>query len=149
MVLRFRGREEIPGYAEALPRLQESLVETIVDFAWCHALTLGPQCDGRAVRVRAGHHEDVVAHHAMKAGKDVRRQIRPSDVAEVQIPVCVRPGDRYENVVRHVNSLTILAVERRTRAGQPQMSSAVSDRTRATVRTLSIGMVRSVLDVGP
>ena len=53
----------------------------------------------------------------MKTGKNIRGQIRTRDVPEVERPVCVRPRDRYQNVVRHRNSLTILAVNARTRRG--------------------------------
>ncbi len=44
------------------------------------------------VHVASAHHEDVVSHHAMVAGKDVGRNVRSRNVANVPGSTRVGPG---------------------------------------------------------
>ena len=93
-----RVREEVERDAERLPVAagtpggSASTTSFGVD-----ALVVGADGDRRAVLVAAGHHQHVVAAHAVVAGEDVGRQVGAGDVAEVQRPVRVRPGDGDED----------------------------------------------------
>ena len=81
----------------SLPVAQELRVELVDDLLRRAALVVGADGDRRAVLVAAGHHQHVVARHAVIAREDVGRQIRAGDVAEVQRAVRVRPRDGDED----------------------------------------------------
>ena len=80
-------------------------MEVVGDLAGRAALLLGAHRDRRAVDVGAGHHQHVVAGHAVVAGEDVRRQVRAGDLANVERAVSVRPGDSKKDTFRHESIL--------------------------------------------
>ena len=91
--------EEVVADAELLLRAQEALVIVLEDGFCGQAVPVGLDRDGRAMRIRAGDHEHVVAAQAMIAREDVRRQINAGQMAHVQVAVGVGPGDGYMDVL--------------------------------------------------
>ncbi len=71
------------------------------DLARGLAALVGLDGDRRAVRVRAGDHQDAVALQPVIAGKDIGRQVGAGQVADVQIAVGIRPGDGNVDRVGH------------------------------------------------
>ena len=108
VVLGVGGGEEVEGDAQALPRIEELGVVAVQDDLGIDALLVGADGDGGAVGIGAGHHQDLVAFHAVVAGEDIGCQIAAGDVAHVERAVCIGPGNTDENTL-----------------GQDQSSSAV------------------------
>jgi hypothetical protein len=67
--------EQIVGDPVALEQLKEPIVIFLVDFLDRLALLVRRNGDGRAVRVGAADHQDVVPFEAVVAGDDVTRQV--------------------------------------------------------------------------
>ena len=91
--------EEVVANAELLLRAQEAPVIVLEDGFCGQAAPVGLDRDGRAMRIRAGDHEHVVAAQAMIAREDVRRQIDAGQMAHVQVAVGVGPGDGNMDVL--------------------------------------------------
>ena len=107
MVVRSGGREQVEGYAQALPRFEELLVIAGHHLLGRDAVLLRSEGDGRAVLVAAGYHEHVVTLQPVVAGKDVRGQIAPGDVPHVKGAVSVGPSHSYENAFGHRLSIVL------------------------------------------
>ena len=86
---------------EPLPAVQVLRVEAVHDLLRRPALLLGPDRNRRAELVRPRHHQHPVPRHAVIAREDIRRQISPGDLPQMQRPVRVRPGNANQDVFRH------------------------------------------------
>ena len=64
-------------------------------------LELRANGDGRAVLVRAGHHEHVIAPKAVVARENVGGEVGPRDLSEVKRPVGIRPRHADEDAFWH------------------------------------------------
>ena len=84
--------EQIEGYAQLLPRLQEQGVIAVDHLGGSDSLLLRPDGYGRAVGIAAGHHKHAVSLQPVVAGEDVGRQVTSGDVAQVQGAVGIGPG---------------------------------------------------------
>jgi len=101
VIARVGMSEQVKGDAQPEERFEKTGMEQIHDLRRREAALLGRDGDGRAVGVRAGDHQDVVPAHAVVAGKDVRREVRPGDVAQMQRRVRVWPGDAQQDLLVH------------------------------------------------
>ena len=101
MILGVRLGEEVVADAQALKHGDDARMIAVDDLTRGDAFLFGADGDRRAVRVRAGEHEHVVAAHAVVARKDVRWQIGAGDVADVQIAVAIGPGGENQDLFGH------------------------------------------------
>ena len=117
VVLGAGGSEQVEGYAQPLPRLQELLVEAGRHLVRGQLLGLGTDGDGGAVLVAAGDHEDAVAAGAVVAGEDVGGEVGADDLSGVEGAVGVGPGYADEYLFGHGTGLdcSIPRSERRLR----------------------------------
>ena len=76
-------------------------MEVLVDVHGCALFGVGSHGHGRAVRIGAGDHDDLVARQALVAGEDIRRQVGTGDVADVDFGIGIRPGDGDQDVLGH------------------------------------------------
>ena len=60
-----------------------------------------------AVHIGSGDHQHVVANHAVVAGEDVGRHIRPGGVSQVTGTAGIRPRDTDQDVLR-LSSLRVI-----------------------------------------
>ena len=65
VVFSMRGREHIIANAHLLEKLQKSLVETLISFIRRFSLGFRAQGDGRAMRIGAADHRDIIPFQAM------------------------------------------------------------------------------------
>ena len=82
-------------------RFEKMLVKALVHGQRRRVFGVGAHRDGRAVRIGAGHHQHVVAAQAMIARKNIGGQVRPDDVADVNLGVGIRPRDTNQNFIGH------------------------------------------------
>ena len=73
----------------------------LVDFFDRFAFLVCRNDDGRAVRIGAGNHQDFVAFQTMVAGNDITGQVRTGNIADVDLGIGIRPGNRDQDVFGH------------------------------------------------
>ena len=107
------GRKQVEGHAQPFPAIQELGMVPVHDFLRFHTFLVRPNGNWSAVSVAAGHHQYVIALHPVIPGKDVRREVTASHVAQVQRPVRIGPGNADEDTFGQegflVNYLEILS----------------------------------------
>ena len=81
--------EQIEGYAQLFPRLQEQGMITLHHLGRGDSLLVRADGDGSAVGVAAGHHQHAVSLKPVVAGEDVCGQVTSGHVAQVQRAVGV------------------------------------------------------------
>jgi hypothetical protein len=104
VVLRVGVGKEVVGQAHLLKRLQKLGMEALEHLARRNAFLVSTYSDGRAVRVRAGDHEHVVALQAVITGVNVRRQVGAGHVAHVDRRAGIGPGDANQDFLFHRSS---------------------------------------------
>ena len=93
MVVGARGSEQVEGDAHPVPGLQEQGLEPVHHHLRRDAFLLGAEGYGRPVLVGPRHHDHLVPLGAMVSGEDVGGEVGPGQVAQVQRPVGIGPGD--------------------------------------------------------
>ena len=73
----------------------------LVDFFDRFAFLICRNDDGRAVRIGAGNHQDIVAFQTMIAGNDIARQVRTGQIADMDLGIGIRPGNCDQDVFGH------------------------------------------------
>jgi len=94
--------EQVKGETETEERFQKAAVIAFNDLTGGDAFALGSDGDGGTVSIRARDHEHVVTAQAVVAGKDVRRQVGPRDLAQVERRVGIRPGHTHKDLFVHL-----------------------------------------------
>ena len=101
VVLGVGGGEQVVGNPRLLEQIEKAAVEPLVHFFHRLALGVGADGDGRAMRIRTGHHEHAIPFQTVVTGTDIARQVRPGDVAHMDGGVGVGPGNGNEDGVGH------------------------------------------------
>ncbi len=91
-------REEVVREPEVAKIVADELAEPLGSLMRRLAGGVRRDHDRRPVLVRAAHHEDVVAAHAVIAGERVRRNPEARHVADVAEAARIRPRDRNQNL---------------------------------------------------
>ena len=93
MIAGVGGGEQVVGDAQFLEQFKKTGMKTLVNLERADALCIGADSHGRAVRIGAGDHQNAVAFQAVVAGKDIRRQVSASQVADMNLGIGIRPGN--------------------------------------------------------
>ena len=93
-----RAREEVVREPEAAEVLADDGVVAVDELTRRHALAIGGDHDRRAVLVRPGHHQHVVAAQAVIAREHIGRDSEPGHMPDVAWAVRVRPRHRDEDL---------------------------------------------------
>ena len=99
VVFRQGGRIAIETDAEAFPGFDDLGVITLDDIARLDSFAVGGHGDRRPMAIGAGDHGNLVAGKAMIASEDVRGQIGPRDLPDVEQIVRVGPGHAHVDTV--------------------------------------------------
>ena len=70
------------------------------------AFFFGGERNGRPMAIRARYHQHVLAALAAVAGENIGWQVCPGDMPDVERSICIRPCDRYQNVLCHISSIS-------------------------------------------
>jgi hypothetical protein len=97
MVFCVRVGEQAVTDANRLLCVQEPPVIALKHLTRRGAFLFGRYGDWRSVTVRARNHQYVVPRQPMMTSKDIGREIRSCQMADVQVSVCIRPCDRHQN----------------------------------------------------
>ena len=89
--------EQVKADAQPFPSLQKLGVIAFHHGRRTDALLVGPDGNGRAVGIAARHHQHLIAAHPVVAGKNIRRQITPGQMPQMQRPVGIRPSHADKN----------------------------------------------------
>lgn len=95
--------EKIVGQAESGKVVNNDPVVAVGQIVDIHAFLVCLDKEWGAVFIGAGHHEDVVSHHALVAGENVGGDAESGDVADMAGSVGVRPGNSGKNRLSHVS----------------------------------------------
>ena len=77
--------------------IQKTLMEMLVNLGRRRPLVLGANRNRRPMRVGPGQNDRIIAHQAMRPTENIRRQVRPRQIPDMNISVSVRPGRRHQN----------------------------------------------------
>ena len=94
--------EQVEGNPQLFPRFQKQSVIARHHLGRRNPLLVRPDGDRRAMGVAARHHQHPAAFKPVIAGEDVRRQITPGHMAQMQRPVGVRPGNGDQYAFPHI-----------------------------------------------
>ncbi len=93
-----RGEVQVEGDAQVLDALRDDLVVPLGHLLGGRPLRLRLDGDGRPVHVGARDHQDPVPAEPVEAGEDVPWEEAPDDVADVDGPAGIGPGDSDEHL---------------------------------------------------
>ena len=105
VVVGARGRVQVERDPERVPGLHEPGVVFVDNLLGRLPIPVSPQHDRRPVLVAAGDHEHTVSQRPVKPREDVRRQVRPGNLPEVQRTVRVGPRHADEDALSHALTL--------------------------------------------
>ena len=106
MILGVGVREQIIADAHLLLGLKEAFVIMFKHRPRRDATLVCFHRNRRAVTVAPAHHQNMIASKAMITREYVSRQIRPSEVSDVHVPVGI--GPRHRNVDKLIHSGFVL-----------------------------------------
>jgi len=101
VVGRASGGEQVPGYAQLLPAVEELLMIPGHYLLGGLVFLLGSEGDRGAVLVAAGYHQNMLALEAMIPCEDIGRQVGACDMSHVQRAVGIGPSYCDKNVFSH------------------------------------------------
>ena len=90
--------EQVVAQAEVAQILGDHAVVTVGQFLGSEAFLLRLDENRGAVLVGAGHHEHIIALHALVARVDVGGHTKSRDVADMTGAVCIRPSNIHQNM---------------------------------------------------
>ena len=99
MVGRTGRRKQVERDTQLLPAFQELTMVSGCHFLGRRFFLAGGNSYGRTVLVAPGNHEGRVSLKPVVASKYVSRQVGACDMAQVERPVCIGPGDADEDVL--------------------------------------------------
>lgn len=103
MVVRgVRVGKQVEADPERLERFEEPPVVTPKYFLRAHAFFVRSHRDWRAVGVRSGDEKDGLPAQPLEAREDVRGQVGPGNVAQMEVAVSIRPCRADKVFFRHV-----------------------------------------------
>ncbi len=90
--------EQVVAQAEVAQILGDHAVVTVGQFLGSETFLLRLDENRGAVLVGAGHHEHIIALHALVARVDVGGHTKSRDVADMTGAVCIRPSNIHQNM---------------------------------------------------
>src|SRR5262245_52805399 len=100
VIFGIRMGKEIVADTTFLLGEHKAFVVMLEDFPRGDAALIGFDRNRRAVTIRAGNHQDMIALQTMIASEDVGGQIYPGEMSNMQVAIGIRPSDGYMNILR-------------------------------------------------
>ena len=97
VILRMRTGKKVIRNPDIHQHIQKTLMETLVNLRRRRPLVLSANRNRRPMRVGPGQNNRIIAHQAMRPAENIRRQVRPGQIPNMNISVSVRPGRRHQN----------------------------------------------------
>ena len=87
------GCKQVIAYSQPLEQFDETRVIMRIDLIRSLSGLVSFDCDCRTVGIRTRNHQHSITPQAMVTGDNIARQVRAGDVTDMDIRICVRPGN--------------------------------------------------------